>query len=343
MDAGRDQSGSRPEFRGHDENLGRSGEFGHVPVMAERMIELLGPALVDDRPRVAVDATLGAGGHSALLARAHPHVRIIGIDRDTSALEIARARLAGFGDRITFHHARFDQIAEVLDDAGIDRIDAALFDLGVSSMQLDRPDRGFAYAVDAPLDMRMDDTESLTAAEVLNTYSHGDLARVLSEYGEERFAGKIASAVLREREREPFTTSARLVELLYSTIPAATRRTGGHPAKRTFQALRIEVNHELDVLRRAIPSGLDALRVGGRVAVMSYQSLEDRIVKREFASRTTSTSPPGLPVELPGSAPDFRLVTRGAERPSDEELTINPRSAPVRVRVIERVEDKGRT
>ncbi len=177
---------------------------------------------------------------------------------------------------------------------------------------------------------------------MLNTYSHGELARVLSEYGgEERFAGKIASAVLREREKEPFTTSARLVELLYATIPAATRRTGGHPAKRTFQALRIEVNHELDVLREALPTALSVLTVGGRVAVMSYQSLEDRIVKREFAARTTSTSPPGLPVELPGTAAEFRLVTRGAERPDDEELTTNPRSAPVRVRAVERVEKKG--
>lgn len=321
----------------------RSGRHGHVPVMADRIIELLDPALsAPDIDPIFVDATLGAGGHSELMLRTHPRVRVIGIDRDRTALDIAADRLAGHGDRITFHQARFDEIDQVLTDAGVERIDAALFDLGVSSMQLDRHDRGFAYAVDAPLDMRMNNDESLTAAVILNTYSHGELARILSEYGEERFAGKIASAVLREREREPFTTSGRLVELLYATIPAATRRTGGHPAKRTFQALRIEVNHELDALRRAIPPSLAALRVGGRVVVMSYQSLEDRIVKREFAARIKSTSPAGLPVELPGSSPDFRLVTRGAERPDETELENNPRSAPVRVRAIERIDEKDR-
>ena len=318
-----------------------SGEHGHIPVMAERMIELIVPALQGPSP-VLVDATLGAGGHAELALRASASVRVIGIDRDASALDIARERLAPFGSRVTFHQARFDGLAEVLADAGVETIDAALFDLGVSSMQLDRPDRGFAYAVDAPLDMRMNSDDEMTAADVLNTYSHGELARVLSEYGEERFAGRIASAVLREREKEPFTTSARLVALLYDAIPAASRRTGGHPAKRTFQALRIEVNHELNALHSALPAALDATSVGGRVAVMSYQSLEDRIVKREFAVRTTSTSPPGLPVELPGTAPEFRLVTRGAERADEQELQSNSRSAPVRVRVIERVDERRR-
>ncbi|UVF80935.1 16S rRNA (cytosine(1402)-N(4))-methyltransferase RsmH [Gordonia mangrovi] len=313
--------------------------------MADRMIELLMPALSGTRSDidpVVVDATLGAGGHTELLVNAHPRVRVIGIDRDPSALAIAGDRLARQKDRVVLRQARFDEIADVVADLGIDRIDAALFDLGVSSMQLDQADRGFAYAVDAPLDMRMTSSETVTAADILNTYSHGDLARILSQYGEERFAGRIASAIVRERERQPFDTSARLVQLLYDTIPAATRRTGGHPAKRTFQALRIEVNHELDALERALPAALSLLRVGGRVAVMSYQSLEDKIVKREFVSRTTSTSPKGLPVELPGSAPDFRLVTRGAERADAAEQARNPRSAPVRVRVIERVEEKDR-
>ncbi|GAA10691.1 ribosomal RNA small subunit methyltransferase H [Gordonia alkanivorans NBRC 16433] len=309
--------------------------------MGRRIVELLTPALESEDRRVFLDATLGAGGHSELILNTFPNVHLVGIDRDASALDIARRRLAPHADRISLHQATFHEIADVLDDAGEESIDAALFDLGVSSMQLDQAGRGFAYSVDAPLDMRMNSDDPLTAADVLNTYGHGELARVLSEYGEERFAGKIASAVLREREKEPFTTSARLVELLYATIPAATRRTGGHPAKRTFQALRIEVNHELDVLREALPTALSVLTVGGRVAVMSYQSLEDRIVKREFAARTTSTSPPGLPVELPGTAAEFRLVTRGAERPDDEELSINPRSAPVRVRAVERVEKKG--
>lgn len=319
----------------------RSGEYGHVPVMGARIVELLAPALDSDESRVFLDATLGAGGHSQLVLESFPNARVVGIDRDASALEIARARLASYADRISLHQATFHQIREVMDAAGESALHAALFDLGVSSMQLDQAGRGFAYAVDAPLDMRMNADDPLTAADVLNTYSHGELARVLSDYGEERFAGRIASAVLRERDKQPFTTSARLVELLYDAIPAATRRTGGHPAKRTFQALRIEVNHELDVLREALPAALESLVVGGRVAVMSYQSLEDRIVKREFATRTTSTSPPGLPVELPGTAPDFRLITRGAERPDHTELATNPRSAPVRVRAIERVEKKG--
>ncbi|MGZ8180231.1 16S rRNA (cytosine(1402)-N(4))-methyltransferase RsmH [Williamsia sp. SKLECPSW1] len=320
--------------------MSTTGDHGHVPVMAERMLDLVTPALTrvdpDGSDSVFVDATLGAGGHSELILRTFPAARVVALDRDSAAIAGARERLAPFADRITVAHSRYDAIDEVLADAGIAAVDAALYDLGVSSMQLDQADRGFAYAVDAPLDMRMDTSRGLTAADVLNTYEHGDLARVLSTYGEERFAGKIASAVLRERAVEPFTTSGRLVELLYRVIPAATRRTGGHPAKRTFQALRIEVNGELDSLRAAIPRALDALAVGGRLVVMSYQSLEDRIVKQEFTRRTTSSTPPGLPFDLPGTAPTFTAVTRGAERASDEELERNPRSAPVRLRAVER-------
>ncbi|ORM33642.1 16S rRNA (cytosine(1402)-N(4))-methyltransferase [Williamsia sp. 1135] len=325
-----------PSIVDHAENV-----FGHVPVMAERMTELLAPAITryDEHGRgaVYVDGTLGAGGHTELVARTFPEVSIIGIDRDENALALAQERLASFGKRITFVHLRYDDIVEALRRADVAAYDAGLFDLGVSSMQLDQADRGFAYSVDAPLDMRMNADDPLTAADVLNTYSHGELARVLSEYGDERFAGKIASAVLREREVEPFTTSARLVELLYRSIPAATRRTGGHPAKRTFQALRIEVNGELTSLRAALPAALDSLAVGGRLAIMSYQSLEDRIVKREFTARTTSTTPPGLPVDLPGTAPEFTLLTRGAERAPDTEIELNPRSASVRVRAVERI------
>jgi 16S rRNA (cytosine1402-N4)-methyltransferase len=317
------------------------GRFGHVPVMATRMVELLTPALTrhhsDGTGAVYLDGTLGAGGHTELVAQTFPGVWIIGIDRDANALTLARERLAPFADRITFVHERYDAVTEALRQAGVAAYDAALFDLGVSSMQLDQTDRGFAYSVDAPLDMRMDPADALTAADVLNTYSHGEIARILSEFGDERFAGKIASAIVREREIEPFTTSGRLVELLYRAIPAATRRTGGHPAKRTFQALRIEVNSELTSLRDALPAALEAMNVGGRIAVMSYQSLEDKIVKREFVSRTTSTSPPGLPVDLPGTAPEFSLITRGAERASDSEIERNPRSASVRVRAVERI------
>ncbi|MFM9378141.1 16S rRNA (cytosine(1402)-N(4))-methyltransferase RsmH [Gordonia sp. VNK21] len=318
-----------------------SGEHGHIPVMAQRMFELLAPALTrqsaDGTGAVLIDGTLGAGGHTEYFLQRLPGLTVHGIDRDENALAIAGERLAGYGGRLITHHARYDQIGGVAAEAGLDETDGILLDLGVSSMQLDQADRGFAYAVDAPLDMRMDADDELTAADVLNTYDHGALARVLSEYGEERFAGKIASAVLRERAVAPFTTSARLVELLYDTIPAATRRTGGHPAKRTFQALRIEVNRELDSLRAVIPAALNLLAVGGRLAVMSYQSLEDRLVKRDFADAVRSTTPPGLPVDLPGTQARFALVTRGAEQADDQQRAENPRSAPVRVRAIERI------
>ncbi|MFT3662028.1 MAG: 16S rRNA (cytosine(1402)-N(4))-methyltransferase RsmH [Gordonia sp. (in: high G+C Gram-positive bacteria)] len=325
----------------------RSGEHGHIPVMADRMYELLAPALTRHAPdgsgAVLIDGTLGAGGHTELFLTRLPGLTVHGIDRDENALAVAGARLASFGDRAVLHHARYDQIADVAVDAGLTAVDGVLLDLGVSSMQLDQAERGFAYAIDAPLDMRMNADDALTAADVLNTYDHGSLARVLSEYGEERFAGKIASAVLRAREQEPFTTSGRLVELLYATIPAATRRTGGHPAKRTFQALRIEVNRELDSLRGVVPAALDLLDVGGRLAVMSYQSLEDRIVKRDFAQAVRNTTPVGLPVDLPGTAARFALVTRGAEQADEQQRRENPRSAPVRVRAIERIapDDEG--
>ncbi|ALG86858.1 16S rRNA methyltransferase [Gordonia phthalatica] len=327
-------------------NAPRQGEHGHIPVMAERMFALLEPALTrehdDGAGAVLVDGTLGAGGHTEYFLERLAGLHVVAIDRDTSAIEIASERLARFADRIEFHHNRYDEIADVVAATGRSAVDGVLLDLGVSSMQLDQAERGFAYSVDAPLDMRMNADDDLTAADVLNTYDHGALARVLSEYGEERFAGKIASAVLRERAKEPFTTSGRLVELLYATIPAATRRTGGHPAKRTFQALRIEVNHELDSLRGVIPASLKVLAVGGRLAVMSYQSLEDRIVKRDFATAVANTTPAGLPVDLPGTAPRFTLITRGAEQAKAAERELNPRSAPVRIRAIERIAADGR-
>ncbi|HYS41916.1 MAG TPA: 16S rRNA (cytosine(1402)-N(4))-methyltransferase RsmH, partial [Pseudonocardiaceae bacterium] len=224
----------------------------HVPVLLDRVLALLAPALADPAA-VLVDATLGLGGHADALLSAHPELTLVGLDRDTTALARSADRLARFGDRVRLVHAVYDELPTVLAELGMPAVQGVLFDLGVSSMQLDEKDRGFAYAVDAPLDMRMTPGVGMTAADVLNTYPVADLARILREYGEERFATRIAGAVARERDREPFRTSARLVELLYRTVPAATRRTGGHPAKRTFQALRIEVNGELDVLRRAIP------------------------------------------------------------------------------------------
>ncbi|HEY5856860.1 MAG TPA: 16S rRNA (cytosine(1402)-N(4))-methyltransferase RsmH [Aldersonia sp.] len=312
----------------------------HIPVLLHRADDLLGPAIVDRDDAVMIDATLGLGGHAEHFLRSYPRLRLVGLDRDTDALRAGTERLADFEDRITLVHSRYDEIPRALAHAGLEPVDsvaAVLFDLGVSSMQLDESARGFAYAVDAPLDMRMDQAEGPTAADVLNSYSHGDLARILKTYGEERFAGRIASEIVKRRAQQPFTTSARLVELIYDAIPAATRRTGGHPAKRTFQALRVEVNGELDSLRAAVPAALDALQVGGRVVFMSYQSLEDRVVKAELAPRTQSRTPQGLPVELPGMGPEFRLLSRGAERASEQEIEDNPRSASVRMRAAERI------
>lgn len=316
---------------------------GHVPVMRERMAELLAPAVGTDA--VLIDATLGAGGHTEHFLTTFPGARVIGVDRDPNALAEATERLAPFGDRFAAVQARFDEMGEAIAAAEGEAFDlvrangvaGALFDLGVSSMQLDQAERGFAYRVDAPLDMRMDPTRGITAAEVLNTYSHGELAHVLKTYGDERFAGKIAAAVIKEREREPFTTSARLVELLYDTIPAATRRTGGHPAKRTFQALRVEVNGELDAIRNVVPVITDLLAVGGRVVFMSYQSHEDKIIKSALRELTTSKTPPGLPMDLPGTEAKFALITHGAEQASKEEIERNPRAAPVRVRGIKKL------
>ncbi len=311
----------------------------HVPVMLEEVLELLGPALAprDEVPAIHVDGTLGMAGHAEAVLRADESVRLVGIDRDPQALALAEERLAPFADRVDLVHAVNDEIGEVLDDLGIETVTSAFFDLGVSSLQLDEAERGFAYAHDAPLDMRMDPTTGMTAAEVLNTYDVRELTRVLSEYGEERFARKIATAIVREREAAPFEHSGRLVELLYATIPAAARRTGGHPAKRTFQGLRIEVNEELAGWRRALPLALDRLAIGGRIAVLSFHSLEDRITKRVLAEGATSTAPVDLPVEPPEHAPELRLLTRGAQTPDTAELETNPRSASVRLRAAERI------
>jgi len=262
---------------------------------------------------------------------------LIGLDRDPQALRLAGERLAGYAGRIHLVHAVYDELPEVLDELGYPRIDGALFDLGVSSLQLDEAERGFAYSQDAPLDMRMDPSRGMTAAEVVNGYPHADLARVLRVYGEEKFATKIASAILRERAREPITSSARLAELVRDAIPAPARRTGGHPAKRTFQALRIEVNGELDALRAALPAALDRLAPGGRLVVLSYHSLEDRITKQAFSARAHSTGPVDLPVELPGTGPTLRLLSRGAEPATEAEVVANPRAASVKLRAVERI------
>jgi len=307
----------------------------HVPVLRDRVVDLLAPALAAPGA-VYLDATLGMGGHAEAVLERFPQARLVGVDRDREALALAAERLAAYAGRSSFVHAVYDEVPQVLADLGLETVEAALFDLGVSSLQLDEPDRGFAYSQDAPLDMRMDQSTGTTAADVLNTYAADELAAVLRDFGEERFARKIAAAVVREREAEPFTTSARLVELLRRVVPAASQRTGGHPAKRTFQALRIEVNAELSVWARALPRALDALAVGGRVAVLSYHSLEDRTTKRVLAEGARSTTPEGLPVELPEHAAYLRLLTRGAEEASPQEQATNPRSASVRLRAAER-------
>jgi 16S rRNA (cytosine1402-N4)-methyltransferase len=312
-----------------------SAEERHVPVLLDRILELLSPAL--QRPgAVFLDGTLGMGGHTEAVLAACPAARAVGIDRDTEALALAGERLAAYGDRFTGVHAVYDELPSVLHDLGLPTVDAVLFDLGVSSLQLDEADRGFAYRHDAPLDMRMDQSSGITAAEVLNTYDAADLERILREYGEERFARRVAAAIVRERQQEPFTTSARLVEVLKRAIPAASQKSGGHPGKRTFQALRIEVNAELEAWESALPAAVDALAVGGRIAVLSYHSLEDRLTKQLFARGARSSTPAGLPVELPEHAPFLRLLTRGAEEPSADEKDTNPRAASARLRAAER-------
>ena len=308
----------------------------HVPVLLDRVVDLLEPALREDGA-VCVDATLGMGGHSEAILERCPAARVIGLDRDEEALTLSRERLLRFGDRFLAVHAVYDDIAGVLSRHAEATAQGILFDLGVSSLQLDEAERGFAYRHDAPLDMRMDQSQGITAADVLNTYPHGELARILRTYGEERFAGRIASAIVREREKEPFTTSARLVEVLRHAVPAASQRTGGHPAKRTFQALRIEVNAELEVWQRAITAAIDVLAPGGRIAVLSYHSLEDRITKQAFATGAHSRTPVGMPVELPEHAAYLRLLTRGAEVPDETEQHTNPRSASARLRAAERL------
>ena len=308
----------------------------HVPVLLERVLALLSPALAD-HPAVVVDATVGLGGHAEALLRAHPQLTLVGLDRDRAALARSRDRLTPFAARIHLVHAVYDLMPGVLDELGFVGVDGVLFDLGVSSMQLDLSGRGFAYAQDAPLDMRMDQSTGRTAADVVNTYPVAELARILREYGEERFALRIAQAIDRERRVAPLRSTTQLAELVRHAIPAATRRHGGHPAKRTFQALRIEVNGELAVLRAAIPAALAALSVGGRIVVLAYHSLEDRIVKQALAALATDTTPPDLPMPLPERGPQLRLLTRGAEQASDAEIAANPRAASVRLRAAERV------
>jgi 16S rRNA (cytosine1402-N4)-methyltransferase len=307
----------------------------HVPVLLDRVLELLGPALDGPSP-VLVDTTLGLGGHAAALLAAHPRARLVGLDRDPHALAEAGERLSPVADRIELVHTGYAALAEVLADRGLPAVDAVLFDLGVSSMQLDVDDRGFAYSRDTPLDMRMDPTQGVGAAEVLASYDAEQLATVFRRYGEERFARRIAAAIVAERDRQPLTSTLRLADLVREAVPAAARRHGGHPAKRVFQALRIEVNGELEQLRDGLPAALDALAVGGRIAVLAYHSLEDRLVKRALVARERSRLPADLPVTAEQTRPELEPLTRGAEKATTEEVAVNPRAASVRLRAAVR-------
>jgi 16S rRNA (cytosine1402-N4)-methyltransferase len=314
----------------------------HEPVMLDEIVAVLAPVLVEREPGtppVLVDCTLGLGGHAEALLRACPDAHLIGLDRDPAALALAGQRLEPFADRITLVEAVYDELAEVLTRLGRSRVQGVLLDLGLSSLQIDDTSRGFAYAVDAPLDMRMDGRQELTAAEVVNTYSAAELTRILRTYGEERFADRIARRIVNARADRPFDTSARLVQVLESAIPAAARKTGGHPAKRTFQALRIEVNHELSALEAVLPQAVAALAVGGRIAVLAYHSLEDRLVKQVLAAGSRDSAPPGLPVVPEEYQPRLRLLTRGAQKPSAAETETNRRAASARFRAAERIRE----
>lgn len=307
----------------------------HTPVLLERCIELLAPAL-QEPGAVLVDATLGMGGHAEALLQRFPGLILVGLDRDLEALAIAEERLKPFRDRVHLVHTIYDGILDALDGLGIDEVDGVLFDLGVSSLQIDRVERGFSYSKDAPLDMRMDSTSDLTAERIIAEYSEKDLRRIFQEYGEEKLAARYAKAIVEAREKTPFVRSGQLVDVITAVTPVAVQRMG-HPAKRVFQALRIEVNQELAVLERAIPAALEAVKVGGRIVVMAYQSLEDRIVKKVLAKASSSSAPAGLPVELPEHKPLFKLLIRGSEQAGEDEIAVNPRATSVRLRAAERL------
>ncbi len=314
-----------------------SADLAHIPVALDQCVDLLSPALVNKSKPYLIDATLGLAGHAKVMLERFPNLHLIGIDRDQSAIKLAQANLAQYADRITIVNTTFDQIDLALSTASVTKVDGILFDLGVSSMQLDQAERGFSYSQSAPLDMRMDQNSSLTAAVVLNTYSHGALAKIIQNYGEEKFASKIAENIIKARTAGELNTTKDLAEIVKDSIPAPARRSGGNPAKRTFQAIRIEVNQELAILERAIPAALTALAIGGRLVVMSYQSLEDRIVKNFFTQATKSMTPIALPVELPNSAASYRLVFNGSAVADAKEQESNPRSQSMRLRAIERL------
>ncbi len=385
-ETGTTASGSAAKVTGASiENLSqREASERHVPVMLDRCINLLAPGIeraVEERGTAyVIDGTLGMGGHSEALLERFENLVLIGIDRDLQAHAIAGERLARFGDRFVPVHAVYDEIDRAMETAGVQGIDGILMDLGVSSMQLDERTRGFAYSYDAPLDMRMNSEDELTARIVVNEYSEDQLRRIIRNWGEEKFASRIARAICTARANAPLETTGELVEysedqlrriirnwgeekfasriaraictaranaplettgelvrIIQKAVPVAAQRTGGHPAKRTFQALRIEVNHELEALKRAVPAALEALNLGGRFVAMSYHSLEDKIVKRALTAEATSKAPKGFPVELEEHKPTIKIITRGAEPPTDEEIEQNSRAASAKLRAAEKI------
>ncbi|MFM1779634.1 MAG: rRNA ((1402)-N(4))-methyltransferase RsmH [Actinomycetota bacterium] len=311
----------------------------HIPVMLQRCIDLLSPGIKGQSP-VVLDCTLGLGGHTESLLTQFSNLRVIGIDRDPAALELATQRLSVFKDRFTPALAVYDEIAEVLDQNGVAKVDGVLMDLGVSSMQLDQADRGFSYAQDAFLDMRMNQNSGKTAADLLADLSAAELTRIFRIYGEERFAPQIARKIVAQREQSAITSSQQLNRIVESVVPKAPGKTMGHPAKRVYQALRIAVNDELGALERALPQAIEALNVGSRIVVMSYQSLEDGIVKEAFQNAASSKTPIEMPFELPGTSASLRVITKGVERANENELQQNPRSASARLRAAEKLEVK---
>ena len=315
----------------------KEGKMVHKSVLRERCVALLTPSIEKSASPIVVDATLGMGGHSEALLERFPKLRIVGLDRDKDAIAIATHRLERWANRIDVVHAVYDQIPEILSELGIEGVDGILFDLGVSSLQLDEVERGFSYAHTAPLDMRMDSSAGMTAADLLENYEKAQLIRILKVYGEERFAARIAENIIKARANGELKTTTDLAELVKASIPAPARRIGGNPAKRTFQAIRIEVNQELEILQRALPKALDSIKVGGQVVVMSFQSLEDKIVKEAFQEASESKSPRELPVEIEELKAKFELVFRGSEKASAEEIEENSRAQSVRLRAIERV------
>ncbi|MFT8639923.1 16S rRNA (cytosine(1402)-N(4))-methyltransferase RsmH [Bifidobacterium sp.] len=307
----------------------------HQPVLLDECVRLVSPAL-DHANAVVVDCTLGLAGHAIAVLRSAPQAHLIGIDRDEEALRLAgeRMRREGLSDRFTPVHAAFDELEDVLGGEGIKEIDAAFMDLGLSSLQIDETERGFSYAHDAPLDMRMDTGQTLTAADILSSYSMQRLTTIFREYGEERFSRPIARAIVDSRESAPLRTSKDLNELVDATVPKA-HRPAGNPAKRVFQALRIEVNGELEKLSQTLPQIAAHLKLHGRIVVESYHSLEDRTVKRFMTAGTRVNVPPGLPIIPKEAQPYFKDLTHGAVMADEAQIADNPRSASVRLRAVE--------